>query len=276
MADTISRKTGKLADWIASLVGFTLVACCFCSISPAQPSSLIAVENESAGRARHLYSEAETRYKKEPNKAEPAWQFGRACFDLAEFSTNNAERAEIAQQGIAACRQALTHDRDSASAHYYLGMNLGELAETRGLGALKLVDQMQKEFELARTLNELLDYAGPDRNLGMLYRDAPSWISVGSKSKARKHLLRAIELAPDYPDNRLNLAEGYLKWSDRNGACRELKALEELWPKARTNLVGAAWSSSWVDWEQRLRQLKKKAEDPSKELESPHQKTKER
>jgi hypothetical protein len=122
-------------------------------------------------------------------------------------------------------------------------------------------------------LDEQLDYAGPDRNLGMLYRDAPAWISVGSKSKARKHLIHAVELAPNYPENRLNLAEGYVKWSDRVGVRREFKALEELWPKAHTNLVGAAWSSSWVDWEQRLKQLKKKVEESSNSLESPRKKT---
>ena len=38
-------------------------------------------------------------------KATAAWQFGRACFDLAEFATNNTERASLAEQGIAACRQ---------------------------------------------------------------------------------------------------------------------------------------------------------------------------
>jgi tetratricopeptide (TPR) repeat protein len=244
----------------------------FCFVSSAQQSPS-AVQNESAARARRLYAEADTRFKKEPKNVEAAWQFGRACFDAAEFSTNSTERAEIAERGIAACKQALVQNRDSAQAHYYLGMNIGELAQTRGLSALKLVDQMQREFELARTLDEHLDYAGPDRNLGMLYRDAPAWISVGSKSKARRHLIRAVELAPNYPDNRLNLAEGYAKWSDRVGVRREYKALEELWPKARTNLVGTAWSSSWVDWEQRLRELKKKVEEPSKTLESPHQKT---
>ncbi len=254
---------------------FVSAICCLCFVCKAQQPSLPTAENESAVRARRIFGEADLRHRKEPTK-EAAWQFGRACFDLAEFSTNSAERAEIAEQGIAACKEVLAHDRDSAPAHYYLGMNLGELAETRGMGALKLVDPMQQEFELARSLNELFDYAGPDRNLGLLYRDTPSWISIGSKSKARKHLLRAVELAPDYPENRLNLAEGYLKWSDRTGARRELKALEELWPKARTNFVGAAWSSSWSDWEQRLKQLKKKAEEPSKALESPHQKTEER
>jgi tetratricopeptide (TPR) repeat protein len=245
----------------------------FCSLCAAQQPGTLAVENESATRARRIYWEADARYRKEPKNVEAAWQFGRACFDIAEFSTNSTERAEIAEQGIAACKQALAQNRDSAAAHYYLGMNLGELAQTRGLSALKLVDQMQKEFELARTSDELLDYAGPDRNLGLLYRDTPSWISVGSKSKARKHLIRAVELAPNYPENRLNLAEGYVKWSDHNSARRELKALEELWPKARTNFVGPAWSSSWVDWEQRLKQLKRKVGEPSKALESPRKKT---
>ena len=249
---------------------FALSAFCIACCAQQSPS---AIENESAARAKRIYCEADTRFKKEPKNAEAAWQFGRACFDAAEFSTNGTERAQIAEQGIAACKQALVQNRDSAPAHYYLGMNIGELAQTRGLGALKLVDQMEREFELARSLDEQLDFAGPDRNLGMLYRDAPAWISVGSKSKARKHLIHAVELAPNYPDNRLNLAEGYAKWSDRSGVRREYKALAELWPKARTNFVGAAWSSSWVDWEQRLKELKKKVQDSSNSLESPHQKT---
>jgi tetratricopeptide (TPR) repeat protein len=262
------RVFGPIEFWVLGLGIW-----CLGSRGVAQQPNVALAQNESAARAVLNYWEADSRYKKEPKSVEAAWQFGRACFDLADFSTNSTERAEIAEKGIAACKQALSQNASLAIAHYYLGMNLGELAQTRGLSALKLVDQMEKEFELARTSDEHLDYAGPDRNLGMLYRDAPSWISVGSKSKARKHLLRAVELAPGYPENRINLAEGYLKWSDHNGARRELKALEELWPRARTNFVGAAWSSSWVDWEQRLAQLKKKVEEPSKTLESPRQKT---
>jgi tetratricopeptide (TPR) repeat protein len=259
MVHCASLRQGILAFWLL---------CIACSAQSTSP-----VENESAVRAKRLYWEADARFKKESKNVEAAWQFGRACFDAAESSTNSTERAQIAEQGIAACKQALVLNRDLAAAHYYLGMNIGELAETRGLGALKLVDQMEHEFELARTLDERLDYAGPDRNLGMLYRDAPAWISVGSKSKARKHLIHAVELAPNYPDNRLNLAEGYAKWSDHAGVRREFKALEELWPKARTNFVGAAWSSSWIDWEQRLKELRKKVAEPSKALESPRQKT---
>ena len=62
-------------------------------------------------------------------------------------------------------------------------MNLGQLARTRGLSALKLVDQMEREFTRARDLDEHLDWAGPDRNLGLLYGDAPVIGSIGSRTR---------------------------------------------------------------------------------------------
>jgi tetratricopeptide (TPR) repeat protein len=230
---------------------------------------LHAAEIAPSVQARRAFQEAEARYKKTPAKAEAAWQFARACFDLAEFATNNTERAELADQGIAASRQALTQDLDSAAGHYYLGMNLGQLARTRSLGALKLVTQMERAFSVARDLDEHFDYAGPDRNLGLLYRDAPALGSIGSRAKARQHLERAVALAPDYPENRLNLIEAYLKWGERDSAQRELKALEEGWAAARAKLAGPAWSASWADWEATLQKLKKKLGEPSKPLESP-------
>src|SRR6185369_16884080 len=163
----------------------------------------------------------------------------------AEYATNATERVIIADQGIAACRRLLARNSNSGPGHYYLAMNLGQVACTKSLGALKLVDEMEREFKAARQLDEHLDFAGPDRNLGMLYYKAPAFASVGSRSKARLHLQRAVEVSPDYPGNRLNLIDAYLKWADNNGATRELKALEKLWPKARTNLTGEAWAESW-------------------------------
>ena len=97
----------------------------------------------------------------------------------------DSERADIAQQGIAAAWQALARESNSAPAHYYLGMNLAQLAQTKMLGALKIVDRMEREFTTTRELDEHFDYAGADRNLGLLYRDAPSIGSIGNRSKAR-------------------------------------------------------------------------------------------
>jgi tetratricopeptide (TPR) repeat protein len=220
--------------------------------------------------ARSHFLKARARFRNETNNPEAGWELGRACFDAADFASNSDERAEIAEIGIAACRKSLAQS-NSAPGHYYLGMNFGQLAQTKTLGALKLVDEMEREFSMARAMNEHFDFAGPDRNLGLLYLEAPSFASIGNRSKARLHLRRAGELAPDYPENRLNLIELYLRSSDRNSALRELKALEDIWPKAQQELTGPAWATSWADWSRRLKKAKQKLEETPKALESPRQ-----
>ena len=246
-----------------------------CSLAVLLTSSRLtagAVDNDPAAVARKAFQAAEMAYQASPNGGSNAWEFARACFDLAEFATKNAERAELAQQGIKAAQQAIARDNKSAPAHYYLGMDLGQLARTKSLGALRLVNQMEREFKQAHELNEHFDYAGPDRNLGLLYRDAPTLTSVGSRSKARQHLLRAVELAPDFPENRLSLMEAYMKWGERAEAQKQLRALEGLWAGAQKAFTGETWASSWTDWEQRLKQAQTKLEEPSKATESSKQK----
>ncbi len=233
---------------------------------------LVANDTDPAAHARRGFEEAEARYQKAPTEVAAVWQFGRACFDLAEFATNSTQRASLAEEGSAACRRAIGLDSNSAPAHYYLGLNLGQLARTKGLAALRLVGQMEQEFARARDLDPQWDYAGPDRNLGLLYRDAPVIGSIGSRARAREHLKRATELAPQHPGNRLSLIEAYSKWGDRTEAYRELQTLEAAWPAARTNFVGAPWTATWADWETRLKKLKKKLEEPSKALDSPREK----
>jgi len=210
--------------------------------------------------AQRNYQAAQTRYREAPGEPTAAWKFAQACFDMADLATNKAQRNSLADQGIAASQQAIARDSNSAPAHYYLGMNLAQLARTKGLTALKLVLEMQREFNQARNLEAQLDWAGPDRNLGLLYLEAPAVISIGNRAKARQHLTRAVELAPGYPENRLNLIEAYLQWREPNNARRELAALEKIWPGARTNFVGEAWAASWADWEARLKKLKQKIE----------------
>lgn len=231
-----------------------------------------ASEPPFAAQAQRTFWEALKRYEAEPRNDEAAWEFGRACFDRADFATNSTERAEIANLGIAACEQLLARESKSAPAHYYLALNLGQLAQTKGLGALKIVDRMEKEFLIVLDLDHRFDFAGADRGLGLLYRDAPAIASIGSRSKAKHHLQCAKELAPAYPENGLNLIESYLRWSDRNGARRELKSLEELWDSARRTLIGEKWAASWMDWEKRLKQVKKKVEEAPKVLEAPRNK----
>ena len=261
---------------LATPISWAIFACCagsaFLAGSSEASAGVPGAETGFAAYVQRSFQDAKARYQKAPGEATNAWQFGRACFDVAELTPNNSQRASVAEQGIAACRLAVARETNSAPAHYYLGMNLGQLARTKGLTALRLVDQMEREFTLARALDEHFDYAGADRSLGLLYADAPTFGSIGSRTRAREHLKRAAELAPQYPENGLNLVEAYLKWGERTGASRELQTLEAAWPTARTNFVGEAWAASWADWEPRLKKLKKKIEEPTKSLGTPREK----
>ena len=222
-------------------------------------------ENTSifAQRAEQTFQEARKRFQTNTNDAEAAWQFGRSCFDWADFARNDDQRESIAGEGIAACRQVIARDAKSAPGHYYLAMNLGQLAQTKTLGALRIVDEMEREFKTARDLDAKFDYAGPDRGLGLLYFEAPGWpASIGSKAKARQHLQRAAQLAPGYPENHLSLLEAYLKWSDKKNLVRELKITEVLLPQARKEFTGEAWEQSWLDWDKRWKRIREKTSEP--------------
>jgi len=186
-----------------------------------------------------------------PDSAAAASQLARACFYRAEFPTNDNHRATLAREGIAVARVAVTNDASHAAAHYYLAMNLGQLARTKSLGALSLVKVMEQEFHQALALDEQLDYAGPDRYLGRLYFEAPAAVSVGSRTNARKHLTRAARLQPDYPENRLNLIESALRWKETKTARKEAEHYAAALAAARAKLNGEAWQAAWLDWDAR-------------------------
>jgi hypothetical protein len=211
-----------------------------------------------AERALRAYLAERKQFQENPNSTN-AWQFGRACFDWADFALNDTQRAAIAEEGIAACRRAALRSPSLAAGHYYLSMNLGQLARTKLLGALKLVEEMETEFKLTAGLDSSFDFAGADRGLGLLYLDAPGWpTSIGSKSKARAHLTRAAVLAPDFPENRLNLIEALIKWDDKKALPAELKRYDELLPKAKAVFASEAWESSWHSWDGRWQVILKK------------------
>jgi predicted Zn-dependent protease len=217
-----------------------------------------------ATRARAEYHRTQARFQADAGNATNAWVFARACYDAADFATNDTERALLANQGVDACRQLVARTPKSAPAHYYLAMNLGQLARTELIGALFRVKEMEREFKTAVGLDPLFDYAGPERNLGLLYLQAPTIGSIGSKRKAREFLERAARLAPDYPENQLNLAEAFLQWDEPDHAKLELNALAAGWSKAQTNFSGEAWAQSWDDWSRRRAAAQKKLAEISR------------
>jgi hypothetical protein len=224
--------------------------------------------NDFAARAEAEFSRARSHFQSDTNNATAAWEFARAGFNFDEYISHTAEHAAVARLAIAASRQAIALEPDSAPAHYYLALNLGQLARTETLEALTLVREMEHEFKTAARLDGHFDYAGPERYLGILYRNAPGWpVSIGSRPDARAWLEHANQLAAGYPENHLNLIESHLQWHERDDARRELAALDALWPSARTNLVGPAWEASWTEWSARREAARNNLEQASRPAE---------
>lgn len=254
------RRSSRL---LAFLLGLSLSAGLFPPVLPAnQPDNGADPDTRFREIASQQYRQARERHRAEPDNATLAWEFGRATFDLAEFAHNKQERETLAQEGIEACRLAISLQPDLAAAHYYLGMNLGQLARVRLLRGLRIVAEMERAFETTLELDPRFDHAGAERNLGLLYHHAPGWpISVGNKSKGRQHLERAVQLSPDYPDNRLSLAEALWDTNRREAFLQEVRALETLLPKARATFDPDIWiwAFAWIDWDQRWATLQSRA-----------------
>lgn len=239
-------------------VYWTIAAALWLAAALPAHSELIGKEVFVA-RAQAAYAKAMETYKADTNSMTAACAAGKASATLAGLATNDTQRAEIARSGIVVCRQLLARESNSAPGHYYLAMNLGQLAkaEAPSFAAYRLVHEVEREFNAAAKLDVHYDHAGPARTLGLLYYEAPGWPwSVGSKSKAREWLERAAKLAPGYPENQLNLAKAQLKWRQRAELEKTLKKMDAIWPVARTNFVGEAWQESWQDWDARLVALK--------------------
>jgi tetratricopeptide (TPR) repeat protein len=222
-------------------------------VCAAQTVTNVAVTNVAVWK-QNEFGRTQKIYLAATNNVTNGWLFALAAFELAEFVTNETGRASLARQGIAASQSAVASDPKSGAGHYYLAMNYGQLAraEAPSLTAYRLVHEVEREFKAAADLDETFDHAGPARNLGALYFQAPGWPwSVGSKKKARECFQRAAALAPDYPENHINLAEAHIKWHERAEAEKAIKAVESLWPAVPTNFPGVAWQSLRDEWRHR-------------------------
>lgn len=220
--------------------------------------SVLGQNPPSLDRSRELYNEARRILDEKPNDVKAAWTVGRTAYDLADLIEDPSEHKQVAEVGIAACRRGISVESPSAQAHYYLALNLGQLAREKKIGALKLLKEMERELSKTLELEPTLDYAGPDRSLGMLYLEAPPWpASVGSKKKARSHLEAAVELSPQYPENHLCLAEAFAKWSDSKNLEHEIKVLGQLLPQSKSHFPTEVWEANWKDWETRFTKLQK-------------------
>ena len=104
---------------------------------------------------------------------------------------------------------AIDHDARAGVAHFFKGLCLGRLGETKGIwGSLNIIGPFRESMEVAASLDPALDSGGPHRALGRLYFKLPLVLG-GDLGKSIEHLQKAVTFGPQYWENHFFLAESY-------------------------------------------------------------------
>ena len=230
---------------------------CICGI--LMHASVAAAEPDFTAEARAAYEAAQTAYSTNTSSVAAAIDLTRTAFDYADLAPNDTIRENVANNGIATAKAAIAGNTNLVAAHYYLALNIGQLARTKMLGALKLLTEMERELNVVIFLDPKFDYAGGHRTIGVLYLEAPGWpTSVGDKKKARFHLEQALQIAPEFPDNHLCYLEALIKWKEWKLATEKLSDYRGIVPKAKERFTGPDWNYEWSDWTPREKAIQQK------------------
>ncbi len=136
-------------------------------------------------------------------------------------------------------------------------MNIGLYHQIKVIGYQKGIKQMIADCEKVIALGrETYDNAGPYRIPGEIYTQLPETTGrpegvVRDLEKGEQLLRKAIALAPDYPENRLALAQNLFMQDHLDEAFDELTLAKAQVPKFRVD-------ASYGDWQKSIASLSKK------------------
>jgi len=162
-----------------------------------------------------------------PQSPEAYWKISRTAWWLGERAEPK-EKAALFQKGIDRAQAAINQDKNSAPAHFWLGVNYGDYGDSRGvLKSLFLIKPIREELETVLKLDPNYEGGGAYRVLGIVDYKVPGFAG-GSNKRALLNLKKALEISPNYPSNIYYLAEYYFTVGDKSKAKSELNRLEKL------------------------------------------------
>jgi hypothetical protein len=153
----------------------------------------------------------------------------RSSVWLADHESASELRESAARRAVDAGQHCEQRAPRSSECLYWMAIALGVQARERRSTGLDAVNLMLERLAAAIELDPGLDHGGPHRVLALLYLRAPGWPSgPGDPDLGLDEARRAIAQAPDYPPNRLCLAEALLATEDSEGGRREYEAAADL------------------------------------------------
>ncbi len=201
-------------------------------------------ELASARRAATMWAAA---LAADPRDFDAAWKLARADYWLGGHVPERERRA-MYEQGIEAGRKAVALHPDRPDGHFWIGANMGALAESFGLRqGVKYRAQIKEEFETVKRLAPGYLNGSADRALGRWYFKVPGMFG-GSDRKSEEHLRKSLTYNPNSASSLFFLAETLIDRDKKDEARATLQ-------KLLAAPVDPEWAAEDADFRRQARDL---------------------
>lgn len=169
------------------------------------------------------------RAAEDPQDYEAWWRLSKFNCYMARHAAGS-ERSKFVEAAIGAGKKAVALRPNRPEGHFWLGADLGLMAEDRGfLRGLMMVDSVRKEMESVIRLDPNYEEAAGLRTLGRLDDCAP-FFKGGDKLRSIQLLEDALKRFPHNSLTMLYLADSYLSLGRRVEARQRLENILKLCP----------------------------------------------
>ncbi len=159
---------------------------------------------------------------KTPNDPALLWREGRSLIRLAEKETLTEKQVEILKQARKDLEASLKMNASQPDAHYWLGVALGRIGQTRGiLRSLFLLEPLRREMRETLSLDPR--YEPALHVLGEVYLELPQFVG-GNLKKAVARFKEARALNPNDLVDLISLAKAYQQLGEKENALEVLNA----------------------------------------------------
>lgn len=143
------------------------------------------------------------------------------CLDAVK-APGEAERLAMLERGLATAERAVAADPKDAKAHFAVFCNLGRKLESEGasLAGVANVERLSDEIDRALELEPAFVDALAAK--GTFLIELPALLG-GDDAEGLRLIRRAVELAPEYPPARLQLAKALVEQGEREAALAEAR-----------------------------------------------------
>ena len=193
----------------------------------------------------------------------------RAALWLIEFGGDGIDVKKLSERGLQCARMARKQNEQKPEYIFLTGAHLGFKIQESNTPHLINLRSVNEDFSLAAEKIPGFEQGAPLRALGMLLIKSPSWpVGVGDEEAGLANLEKAAKLYPDFPANRLYLAQGYYLVGRYQDAADQVDQANQLLRIPKWGVPSEVWKKQAVKLQseiaQKIQAQEKKALENSK------------